>query len=406
MKKTDQICLSIDDIRCASETIRAEILRTPLIAAPMLSKITGAELIVKYENLQVTNSFKVRGALNKLLSLSEQEKSRGVIAMSAGNHAQAVAYHASRLGLSATIVMPEGTPFVKVQSSEAWGAEVVLSGKSLQDCHSLVNQMIDQRHLTLIHPYDDPKIMAGQGTIALEIYEDQPDLEQLIVPIGGGGLISGIAVAAKALTPELEIIGVECDRYPSMTRALGCNIKEVPGPTIAEGIAVKDVGKLTLPIVEQLVSEIIVVKEETLERAVSALLTVQKTMVEGAGAAGLAAILTHPEKFKNKKTGLILSGGNMDPRILSSILIRELERENKIITLRLQSDDQPGTLGVIATEIGKCGANILEVSHRRMFLDVPAKSATIDIIIEIRDAQHASAVIESLTKYGFQVLEL
>ena len=403
---TYQINLTIDDIRSAAAAIKSEVLRTPLVTSPMLSKTTGAELFVKHENLQVTNSFKVRGSLNKLLSLSEKEKSDGVIAMSAGNHAQAVAYHASKLGLPATIVMPEGTPFVKIKNTEAWGANIVLSGKDLQDCRQLVDEMIDQRQLTLVHPYDDFKIIAGQGTIALEIYEDCPDLEQLIVPIGGGGLISGIAVAAKALNPALDIIGVECDRYPSMSRALGRDVVAEPGPTIAEGIAVKEVGKLTQQIVDELVSEIIVVKEEALERAVSSLLTVQKTMVEGAGAAGLAAILTYPEKFKNRKVGLILSGGNIDPRILSSILIRELERENKIITLRLQTDDQPGTLGLIATELGKCGANILEVSHRRMFLDVPAKSATIDIMIEIMDTQHASIVIDALNKFGFQVLEL
>ncbi len=394
------------DIVAAAERVDGAILKTPFTSSPLLSRLTGAEIFVKYENLQVTGSFKERGALNKLLTLRDDQKSRGVIAMSAGNHAQAVACHASRLGLAATIVMPEGTPFVKVANTEAWGARVLIHGKNLQEAQDAVSQIVRDEKLTLIHPYDDPQIIAGQGTIALEIMEDVPNLETLVIPIGGGGLFSGIAIAARKLNPEIEIYGVECSQYPSMSLALNKPVQAQSGQTIAEGIAVKNIGTLTRPVAEALSTDIFVVSENEIEKAVATFLTLQKTVAEGAGAVVLAAVLENPELFRNKKTGLILSGGNIDPRMLSSILIRELERKNKIITLRLETEDQPGTLGRIATELGRCGANILEVTHDRLLQDIPAKSANIDLTIEIKDAKHAQAVMKSLAENGFKVLEL
>ena len=399
-------CVSLKDIQSAAESLRQHVVRTPLIAAPKLSATTGAELFIKYESLQFTNSFKDRGAFLKLSSLTPEERKRGVIAMSAGNHAQAVAYHAARLGIPATIVMPDETPFVKVGNTEALGAEVVLSGETLQESKVMAVKIAGERNLTLIHPYDDPLIIAGQGTVGLEILTDMPDIETLVIPIGGGGLIAGIATAAKALNPEIEIIGVEAASYPSMYHGLRGEEPVCGGQTLAEGIAVKAAGALTLPIVKDLVSDIILVDEGMIECAVCALLTIQKTMAEGAGAAGLAAMLKEPDRFKGRKVALVLTGGNIDPRILASIIVRGLEREEKILSLRLLITDQPGVLGKIATLLGEAGANILEVSHQRMFLDVPAKGATLDFVIETKDVVHGTQVIEALKSAGFEVTRM
>ena len=319
--------VTIADIEAARRVIQGAVLRTPMLPAPRLSALTGADVYVKYENLQVTNSFKDRGALNKLASLGEAERRRGVIAMSAGNHAQAVAYHAARLEIPATIVMPVTTPFVKVAATRSHGAEVVLDGENVAEAQKRCEQILAERGLTLVHPYDDARIIAGQGTIALEMLEEVGDLDLLVIPIGGGGLIAGNAIAARAVRPEIEIVGAEAALYPAMWNALHNESLAVGGPTLAEGIAVKNVGKLTLPVIRELVSEVVLVDEAHLERAVNAYLTLQKTMAEGAGAAGLAALLARPERFRGKKVGLVLSGGNIDPRILASIMVRELERE-------------------------------------------------------------------------------
>jgi len=377
-------------------------LRTPMLPAPKLSALTAAEVYVKYENLQVTNSFKDRGALNKLVSLSASERGRGVIAMSAGNHAQAVAYHAARLGIPATIVMPVTTPFVKVEATQAHGAEVVLEGETVAEAQLRAETIARERGLTFVHPYDDPLVIAGQGTIALEMLEDEPDLDALVVPIGGGGLIAGTAIAARARKPAIEIVGAEAALYPSFWNALHGENRPLGGATLAEGIAVKNVGVLALPIVRQLVSEIILVDEAHLERAVNAYLTLQKTMAEGAGAAGLAAMLVEPEKFRGRKIGLILCGGNIDARILASVMVRELERESRIVSFRLTIPDQPGVLGQIATRLGQLGANILGVEHRRLFLDVPAKGAKLDVTVETRDRAHGEHIFKVLTADGFQ----
>jgi threonine dehydratase len=393
--------ITLADVEAARRTIAGQVLRTPMLPAPKLSALTGAEVHVKYENLQVTNSFKDRGALNKLAALDADARARGVIAMSAGNHAQAVAYHAARLKIPATIVMPVATPFVKVEATRAHCTEVVLEGETVEEALTHAQAIARERGLTLVHPYDDPLVIAGQGTIALEMLEDVPDLETLVIPIGGGGLISGNAIAARARNAAIEIVGAEATLYPSFWNALSGESRPLGGPTLAEGIAVKNVGALTLPIVRDLVSEIVLVDEAHLERAVNAYLTLQKTMAEGAGAAGLAAMLAKPERFRGRKVGLILCGGNIDPRILASVMVRELEREQRIVAFRLTIPDRPGVLGQIASRLGRLDANILEVEHRRLFLDVPAKGAKLDVTMETRDRAHGQEIFEALAHEGY-----
>lgn len=398
--------IKLSDIEDAQTILDGRILRTPMLPAPKLSALTGADVFVKYENLQVTNSFKERGALNKLASLDAKDRARGVIAMSAGNHAQAVAYHAARLGIAATIVMPVTTPAVKVAATRAYGATVVLHGESVAEAQAKAEELQAQRDLLFIHPYDDPRIIAGQGTIAIEMLDDRPDLDCLIVPIGGGGLISGNAIAAKAINPQIEVIGVEAELYPSMWNALHGEDRPCGGATLAEGIAVKNVGKLTLPIIRKLVSDVLLVSESQLERAVNAYLTLQKTMAEGAGAAGLAAMLKEPGRFKGKRVGLILCGGNIDPRILASVMVRELERGEQIVSFRLTIPDRPGVLGQIASRLGELGANILEVDHKRLFLDVPAKGARLDVTVETRDHAHAEEIMAALSEDGYHPVRI
>lgn len=395
--------VSLDTIVQAARLIEGAVMRTPCLPAPKLSQLTGAEVFVKYENLQVTNAFKERGALVKLSALADAERRRGVIAMSAGNHAQAVAYHAARLGIPATIVMPEPTPFVKVAATRGYGARVVLAGEVLADAQAEAERIADEEGLVWVHPYDDPAIISGQGTIALEMLQDHPDLDCLVVPVGGGGLISGIAVAARATRPVIEIVGVEAALYPSMIGALRGEPVTCGGATLAEGIAVKNVGKLTLEIVRQTVNDILLVDEATLERAVNAYLTRQKTMAEGAGAAGLAALLAYPERFAGKRVGLVLCGGNIDPRLLSSIMVRELAREGRLLSIRITTADRPGILGEIATLIGRLGGNILEVSHHRLFLNVPAKGTTLDVTMETHDRDHAGRIHGALEAAGHSV---
>ncbi len=398
--------ITLADVEAARRTIAGSVVRTPMLPAPKLSALTGAFVQVKYENLQVTNSFKERGALNKLASLSAAERARGVIAMSAGNHAQAVAYHAQRLGIPTTIVMPVTTPLVKIQATGAYGAEVVLEGESVADAQLRAETIARERGLCFVHPYDDPLVIAGQGTIALEMLEEAPDLEMLVFPVGGGGLIAGNAVAARATKPGIEIIGAEAALYPSFWNALRGETLPLGGATLAEGIAVKNVGKLALPIVRELVAEIVLVDEVALERAAYAYLTLQKAMAEGAGAAGLAAMLAKPERFRGRKVGLVLCGGNIDPRILASIMVRELEREERIVAFRLTIPDRPGVLGQIATRLGELGANILEVDHHRLFLDQPAKGAKLDVTVETRDRAHAQVILAALEAEGYQPVRI
>ena len=400
------IMVTLAEIEAARRTIAGHVLRTPILRAPPLSALTGADVFVKYENLQVTNSFKERGAYVKLASLTAEERRRGVIAMSAGNHAQAVAYHARRLAIPATIVMPVTAPFVKIKATEALGATVILDGETVADAQARAEVIAQAQNLVWVHPYDDPHVIAGQGTIALEMLEEVPDLDTLVVPIGGGGLIAGCAIAARAKNASITIVGAESALYPSVWNSIRGESKPCGGATLAEGIAVKNVGKLTLPIIRKHVSDIILVDEQLIERAVNAFLTLQKTMAEGAGAAGLAAVLAKPDQFRGRKVGLILCGGNIDPRILASIMVRELERDDRIVAFRLTIPDRPGILGQIATRLGEFGANILSVDHHRLFLDVPAKGAKLDVTIETRDAAHAAEIFRALAADGYQPVHM
>jgi threonine dehydratase len=369
--------------------------------APRLSDLTGATVLVKHENMQATASFKERGAVNKLLTLTEDEAARGVIAMSAGNHAQAVAYHARRFGIPATIVMPETTPLVKVENTRSHGARVVLFGETLYESAEKARELAAAEGLVFVHPYDDAAVMAGQGTIAQEMLDEDPDIEVLIIPLGGGGLMAGNAIAAKALKPEIELIGVEASLYPSFFNAVNAEDMPIGGATLAEGIAVKTVGVQTLPVISSLISDIVLVGEDLIERAVNAYACLQHTLAEGAGAAGLAAMLLEPERYAGRKVGLVLCGGNIDTRLLAAIMVRELEREDRIVAFRLTTSDRPGLLGKVASLLGAQGANILEVSHGRLFLDVPAKGVSLDVTVETRGAAHSRAIETMLRDSGF-----
>ncbi|MEO0983286.1 MAG: threonine ammonia-lyase [Pseudomonadota bacterium] len=395
--------VTIDDIRAAAKTLEGQIERTPMRRSKTLSEITGAEIWVKFENLQFTASFKERGALNKLSQLTDAQKRDGVIAVSAGNHAQGVAYHARRLNIPATIVMPVTTPFNKVQHTRNHGARVLLEGATFDEASVFASTVRARDALTFIHPFDDAAIIAGQGTIGLEMLEQAGGaLDTLVVPIGGGGLISGVATAAKSLQPDIEIVGVQAAMYPSMAKALNKGDGAVVGgATIAEGIAVKQAGELTRRIVEDLVDDVTLVEEEHLERAITLFADVEKTIAEGAGAAGLAALLAHPAKFSGKRVGLVLCGGNIDTRLLASVLMRALVREGRLTNIRIIGDDRPGLLAKVSKIIGDSGANIMEVAHNRIALDVPAKGAEFDILIETRDAQHTEEVIDSLAHAGY-----
>ena len=394
--------VTIDDIRDAAKAIEGAVIRTPCPHSRTLSELTGASIQLKFENLQYTASFKDRGALYKFLGLSEAERAAGVIACSAGNHAQGVAYHAQRLGIPATIVMPLHTPFSKVRHTQAYGARVILDGEDLAESTDVAEVVREKEGLTFIHPYDDDRIIAGQGTAALEMLADHPDLDCLVIPIGGGGLISGCAIAAKALNPDIEIVGVEAALYPSMTEALAGAVPTSGGQTIAEGIAVKRPGGRTKPIVEALVSEILVVDEDALERAVLMLLEIEKSVAEGAGAATLAAVLGNPARFAGRKLGLVVSGGNIDTRILASILMRGLVREGRLVRLRVNISDAPGVLARVAGVVGEVGGNIVEVYHQRLFHDVPVKLAELDIVVETRDDGHAREIVTRLESNGFR----
>lgn len=391
------------DIERAAKALAGQVIETPTLPAPKLSRMTDAEVYVKFENHQVTNSFKDRGAFIKLQNLTDDQQRTGVIAMSAGNHAQAVAYHAQRLNIPATIVMPETTPFTKVEQTRSYGATIALAGETLDDCRATAEQMIGEKGLTLVHPYDDDDIIAGQGTVGMEMLRDRPDLETIIGPIGGGGLMSGSAIAAKAVKPEVEMIGCEAALYPSMHHAVRGEAAQCGGQTLADGIAVKNVAPRTIEICRELLDDILLVGEPAIEQAVDAYMSMLKTSAEGAGAIALAVLMTHRDRFRGRKVGLILSGGNIDTRILASILYRELERQHRIVNFRVQINDRPGVLGHIACLLGDAGANILEVAHSRMFLDVPAKGAELDFMVETRDAHHAEDIISRIEADGFRV---
>ncbi len=390
----------------AAKLLRGRIERTPTLRSRTLSEITGAEVWIKFENLQFTSAFKERGALNKLSQLSADEKRRGVIAASAGNHAQALAYHAQKLGVPATIVMPKATPFVKVEQTRHWGAEIVLEGDTFDDAYAHALKLCDVRNLVFVHPFNDAAVITGQGTAALEMLEDAPDLDMLVIPIGGGGLIAGMSLAAKHIKPSIRIIGVEAAMYPSFTAKLRGTNATAGGQTIAEGIAVKAVGEIPFAVCKDLIEEVVLVDEADFERAIALYVTIEKTVAEGAGAATLAAMLAHPEKFKGLKVGLVLSGGNIDTRLLASVLERSLVRDGRISVLRFIGDDRPGILANVARIIGDGGANILQVAHRRMTLDAPVKGVEFDVEIETRDMQHTQDIMTALTGAGYSAKRL
>jgi threonine dehydratase len=395
--------ISLADVECAAAVIAGAVLDTDFDHSRTLSAMLGGQVWLKFENLQFTASFKERGALNKLSSLSPEQRRAGVIAMSAGNHAQGVAYHARRLGIAATIVMPEGTPTVKVENTRAHGAEVIVTGATLEDAAAFARLRAREKGHIFIHPYDDPLIMAGQGTIALEMLRVVPELDVLVVPIGGGGLISGIAVAAKGLKPSIEIVGVEAELYPSMLNRIDGGERPCRGDTLAEGIAVKSPGILTEQVIRALVSEILLVSEVELENAVTLLIEIEKTVVEGAGAAGLAAMLQHPARFKGRNVGLVLCGGNIDTRLLAGVLTRELAREGRLSELEVDLPDRPGQLARLTAVLAEAGANVIEVVHQRVFTDTPAKSAAARLVVETRDRAHLEATIARLQAAGFAV---
>ena len=393
--------LTYADIEAAAVRLKGHIERTPMRHSQTLSVITGAQVWVKFENMQFTAAYKERGALNKLLQLTEEEKRRGVIAASAGNHSQGLAYHGARLGVPVTIVMPKNTPFIKVQHTRDYGAEVVLHGESYDEANDHALALKQHRGLIFIHPFDDYDVMAGQGTVALEMLEDAPDLEILPIPIGGGGLIGGMATAAKHVNPDIEVIGVEPTMYPSFSAMRAGQKAQVGGLTVAEGIAVKTVGELTYGVANPLISDVLLIDEPYFERGVALYANVEKVIAEGAGAASLAALLAYPERFKGKKCGLVLTGGNIDTRLLASVLTRELVRAQRLVSLRIVGDDRPGLLAQTSALIGKMGANIIEVAHNRLALDVPAKGAEFDIMIETRDAVHTQEIIDALREAGY-----
>jgi threonine dehydratase len=394
---------SIDDIRAAAERIKGAVVHTPMLVSRTLSEIVGAEVWLKFENLQFTAAYKERGALNKLLQLSPEERQRGVIAASAGNHAQAVAYHAKRLGIPAIIVMPANTPTVKVTQTAGHGAQVILHGDMFDDAYAHARELAMENGYVFVHPFDDPQIIAGAGTVGLEMLEEAPELDTIVVPIGGGGLMSGISIATRAIKPDIELIGVEAELYPSMKCAIqGCHMP-LGGDTLAEGIAVKQPGELTSRILRDLANDVVLVPERDLERAVAMLVGIEKTVVEGAGAAGLAAMLADPERFRGRKVATLLCGGNIDTHLLANVLVRDLVREGRIARLRVAVQDQPGALAAITRQVYEAGANVIEIRHSRIFNALPAKDTVIEVECEARDAQTIDDVVARLEAAGFRV---
>jgi threonine dehydratase len=391
------------DVERAAERIRGAVVETPTTISRTLSEITGAEVWLKFENLQFTASFKERGACNFLLQLSPDERARGVVAASAGNHAQGVAYHARRLGIAATIVMPRATPFAKVSGTERLGARIVLEGDGFEEALAVAQRITAETGAKLVPPFDDPRIIAGQGTVALEMLDAAPDLDVLVVPVGGGGLISGMAIAAKDRRPGIDVVGVQSETYPSMAAALGTHAPPAGGPTVAEGIAVVEAADLTTDIVRALVDDVLVVPEDALEQAVALALEIEKVVVEGAGVAGLAAVLTNPARFHGRKVGLVLTGGNIDLRVLSSVILRALARSGRLVRLRIEVADRPGVLAAVAHVMADHGANIVDVEHRRDLPGVALKSTLLEVAVETRDAAHSDELVRALERHGFAV---
>ncbi|UYY58353.1 threonine ammonia-lyase [Sphingomonas sp. S2-65] len=398
--------VSIDDVHAAQARISGSIVRTPTLISRTLSELTGATVYLKFENLQFTAAYKERGALNTLLQLDADARAKGVIAASAGNHAQGLAYHATRLGIPSTIVMPKNTPTVKVTQTEGHGATVILHGETFDAAYAHSRELEAECGYTFVHPFDDPRVIAGQGTAALEMLEDVPQIDTLVIPIGGGGLISGTGVVAKAADRQIDVIGVEAELYPSMYNRIHHTDMPCAGDTLAEGIAVKEPGKITSKMVEALVDDIVLVGERRLEESVSLLLQIEKTVVEGAGAAGLAALLSEPERFKGRTVGTILCGGNIDTRLLANVLLRDLARSGRLARLRVRLQDRPGALFNVARIFHDQGVNIIEVYHQRVFTTLPAKGLITDIECETRDRNHLDRLITALRRAQYEVSQV
>jgi threonine dehydratase len=395
--------LTLDHVRAAHDRIRDSIVATPTLHSQTLSKLTGANIYLKFENLQFTAAYKERGALNAILLLSEEQRNKGVIAASAGNHAQGLSYHGTRLGIPVTIVMPVPTPTVKVMQTESVGGKVVLFGETFDDAYKHARQLEVEQGLTFVHPFDDPNVAAGQGTVALEMLESIPSLDMLVVPIGGGGLLSGMGTAARALKPDIGLIGVQAELYPSMYALLNNRQMPCEGDTLAEGIAVKIPGAFTSEVIRELVDEIVLVNEAQLETAVSLLLQIEKTVAEGAGAAGLAAMMAYPEKFAGKNVGVVLCGGNIDTRLLANVLLRDLARSGRLARLRLTLQDRPGALYKVMRLFNEHNVNIIEIYHQRIFTTLPAKGLITDIECEARDANQLQGLVDGLNDAGYKV---
>lgn len=393
--------LQLHDIQTAAGRLAGQVLDTPFVESRTISQLIGCQVFLKFENLQYTASFKERGACNKLAQLTPEERSRGVVAMSAGNHAQGVAYHAHRLGVRAVIVMPRFTPGVKVERTRGFGAEVVLHGDTLDASRAHARELAQQQGLVFVHPYDDEAIVAGQGTVALEMLREQPDLDTLVIAIGGGGLIAGIATAAKAIRPDIEIVGVQTERFPAMVNAIKGSSLPQGTSTIAEGIAVGTPGVITEAIIRQRVDDLLLVDEGDIEQAIVMLLEIEKTLVEGAGAAGLAALIKHPERFAGKRVGLVLCGGNIDPMLLASIIERGMVRAGRLARIQVNARDVPGNLARITATVAEAGANIDEVHHQRAFTLLAAQNVAIELVLQTRGREHVEQVIERLREAGF-----
>ena len=398
--------LTLADVEAAAERIGDAVVRTPTSHSRTLSKIAGCDIWLKFENLQFTAAYKERGALNALLTMDETRRNRGVIAASAGNHSQGLSYHGTRLGVPVTIVMPKTTPMVKVMQTEAVGGKVLLEGETFDEAYATARSMEKQLGLTFVHPFDDPVVAAGQGTVALEMLADAPELDAIVVPIGGGGLISGMATVARATRPEMEVLGVQAALYPSMYGRMKHEAMACGGDTLAEGIAVKEPGEFTSKIIESLVDDILLVSEAELEKSVSLLLQIEKTVVEGAGAAGLAEVLAHPARFAGKKVGLVLCGGNIDTRLLANVLLRDLAREGRLARLRITLQDRPGALYKVMHEFDAHSVNILEIYHQRIFTDLPAKGLVTDIECEARDREQLDKLVAALRAKGYSVSQV
>ena len=395
--------LTLADVRAAAERISGQVVRTPTLYSKTLSNITGADIWLKFENLQFTAAYKERGALNALLQLTEEQRSRGVIAASAGNHAQGLSYHGTRLGMPVTIVMPRTTPTVKVMQTESVGGKVVLEGETFDEAYAHARKLEGELGLTFVHPFDDPRVAAGQGTVALEMLEDAPEIETLVVPIGGGGLLSGMGTAARGIKPGIGLVGVQAQLFPSMYAKLKHLDLPCGGDTLAEGIAVKEPGEFTSKVLASIVDDVVLVSEAALESAVAVLLQIEKTVVEGAGAAGLAAVMTHKKRFAGRKVGIVLCGGNIDTRLLANVLLRDLARSGRLGRLRITLQDRPGALFKVVEEFNRHQVNILEVWHQRIFTSLPAKGLTAEIECEARDREQIGRLVAGLRAKGYDL---